>query len=157
MKPIHHRRSIRIKGYDYGQAGLYFVTLCCHDRICRFGYVENGIMVLNEWGRIAHSEWLKTLELRPNVELGAFVVMPNHFHGIIRITRRGEIHAPVESRRGELNSPPLDARGECNSPLRSPSQTIRAIIRGYKSAVTRQLGYFLFSHKKKAAGKIQPL
>lgn len=43
MKPIHHRRSIRIKGYDYGQAGLYFITLCCHDRICRFGHVENGI------------------------------------------------------------------------------------------------------------------
>lgn len=123
MKPIYHRKSIRIQGYDYGQAGLYFVTLCCHDRICHFGHVENGIMILNEWGKIAHSEWLKTSELRPNVQLGAFVVMPNHVHGIIQITRRGE-----------LNSPPL------NSPLRSPSQTIGAIIRGYKSAVTRQLG-----------------
>ena len=134
MKPIHNRKSIRLQGYDYGQAGLYFVTMCCHDRICRFGHVENGKMVLNDWGKIAHSEWLKTSELRPNIELGAFVVMPNHVHGIIHIIRR------MESRGGELNSPMMYSEGECNSPLRSPSQTIGAIIRGYKSAVTRQLG-----------------
>ena len=135
MKPNHHRRSIRIQGYDYGQAGLYFITLCCHDRVCRFGHVENGIMVLNERGRIAHAEWLKTSELRPNVELGAYVVMPNHFHAIIQIIRRGEIHSPMESRTGELHS-----HIRIRVPVRGPSQTIGAIIRGYKSAVTRQLG-----------------
>ena len=137
MKPIYHRRSIRIKGYDYGQAGLYFVTMCCHDRICRFGHIENGIMILNEWGKIAHSEWLKTSDLRPNVQLGEFVVMPNHMHGIIQITRRGEMLSPSTD---SPVSPMMYSEGECNSPLRSPSQTIGAIVRGYKSAVTRQLG-----------------
>jgi REP element-mobilizing transposase RayT len=90
--------------------------------------------------------------LQPNVELGAFVVMPNHFHAIIQITRRGEIHAPVESRRGELHSPPelhspmasrtveLHSHIRIRVPVRGPSQTVGAIIRGYKSAVTRQLG-----------------
>lgn len=53
---IHHRKSIRLKGYDYAQAGLYFITICCQDRICRFGHVENGEMVLNEYGNIANDE-----------------------------------------------------------------------------------------------------
>lgn len=121
----HHRRSIRLKGYDYAQAGLYFITICCENRICRFGSVGNGEMILNEFGKIARDEWLKTPTLRPNTALHEFVIMPNHIHGIIQI------------RRGECNSPLI--RGECNSPLRSPSQTVGAIVRGYKSAVTKQL------------------
>jgi hypothetical protein len=56
----HHRKSIRLKGYDYSQSGLYFITICCQDRICRFGKVENGMMVLNQFGEIAHNEWKKT-------------------------------------------------------------------------------------------------
>ena len=80
---IHHRRSIRLKGYDYSQAGLYFITICCENREHRFGKIENGEMILNEYGQIAFDEWLKTTKIRNNVELGAFIVMPNHMHGII--------------------------------------------------------------------------
>jgi len=92
---IHHRRSIRLKGYDYAQAGLYFITICCQDRACLFGEIQNGEMVLNEYGTIAHNEWIKTHEIRTNVELGEFVIMPNHIHGIIKIMDiggRGELH-----------------------------------------------------------------
>ena len=91
---IHHRRSIRLKGYDYSQAGAYFITICCEDRICRFGDIENGEMKLNEMGLIAHNEWIKTSEIRKNVELDVFVVMPNHIHGIIILNDmgRGELH-----------------------------------------------------------------
>ncbi len=71
---IHHRKSIRMKGYDYAQAGLYFITICCQDRICRFGHVENGEMVLNEYGNIANDEWLRTPILRPIVKLHEYVV-----------------------------------------------------------------------------------
>ncbi len=158
---IHHRRSIRLQGYDYSSEGLYFITICCHNKVCLFGHVVNAAMVLNEYGQVAFNEWMKTPEIRPNVELGEFIVMPNHIHGIIRITRRGELHSPnIESNssdgrgvldtpdyvgdsRGVLNTP--DFMGECNSPqrysprLRGPSQTIGAIVRGYKSAVTKQL------------------
>lgn len=115
---IHHRRSIRLKGYNYSQPGMYFITLCCQNRKCLFGKVVNGQMVLNDMGQIAHNEWLKTMELRDNVELGEFVIMPNHFHAIIQLLFRW---------------------GECNSPQRVPSQTIGAIVRGYKPAVTKQL------------------
>lgn len=190
---IHHRRSIRLKGYDYSSEGLYFITICCHNKVCLFGHVVNGAMVLNEYGQVAFNEWMKTPEIRPNVELGEFIVMPNHIHGIIRITRRGELHSP-DSRgvlntpncelhspdfggesntpnsggesnssdfggdsRGVLNTPDFmgesvspNSEGECNSPqpyspqrysprLQGPSQTIGAIVRGYKSAVTKKL------------------
>jgi len=84
---IHHRRSIRLKGYDYSQAGMYFVTLCCQDMICRFGKIENGEMILNDFGKIAIDEWLKTAEIRKTVVLHDFIVMPNHFHGIIELTQ----------------------------------------------------------------------
>jgi len=80
---IHHRRSIRLKGYDYSQSGLYYVTICCQDRICRFGKIENGEMILNEYGQIAFDEWMKLPERYPNVFLDAFQIMPNHIHGII--------------------------------------------------------------------------
>ncbi|TAF63036.1 MAG: hypothetical protein EAZ55_14575 [Cytophagales bacterium] len=80
---IHHRRSIRLKGYDYSQAGLYFITICCQNRICRFGKIENGEMILNQFGQIAYHEWPKLAERFPNMELDVFQIMPNHMHGII--------------------------------------------------------------------------
>ena len=93
---IHQRRSIRLKGYDYSQAGLYFITICCQDKICRFGKIENGEMILNEYGKIAHNAWMKTSELRPQIELDAFVVMPNHVHGILQICPYGRRLIPLE-------------------------------------------------------------
>jgi putative transposase len=141
---FHHRRSIRLKGYDYAQAGLYFITICCQNRIHRFGHVENGVMVLNEFGTVAYNAWMKTPEIRPNMELGDFVVMPNHIHGIIRLVDGGELHSPnnmpnntPNETMGELHSSIV--WGECNSPLRGPSNNIGAIVRGYKSTVTKQL------------------
>lgn len=83
---IHHRRSIRLKGYDYTQAGLYFITICCENRTCRFGNIENGEMILNEYGMIAYTEWQKLIERFKNFELDVFQIMPNHIHGIIALT-----------------------------------------------------------------------
>lgn len=150
---IHHRRSIRLKGYDYSQAGLYFITICCQDRVCRLGKIENGVMICNELGEIAYREWMKTAELRPQIELDAFMVMPNHIHGILKINEMNmdTLHSPnntgdnMGDNMGECNSP--NNTGECNSPLRSPSNTIGAIIRGYKSSVTKQFGLMGFDEK----------
>jgi REP element-mobilizing transposase RayT len=86
---IHNRRSIRLKGYDYSKAGLYFITICCQDRICRFGEVKNGEMILNEFGLIAYNEWIKLAERFSNFELDVFQIMPNHMHGIISLTTVG--------------------------------------------------------------------
>ena len=81
-----HRRSIRLKGYDYSQAGAYFVTICTQNRACLFGEVVDGKMRLNEAGRMVLVEWNALSERFPVVELDAFVVMPTHIHGIIVIT-----------------------------------------------------------------------
>ena len=83
----HHRRSIRLKGYDYTQPGAYFITLCTQNREHLFGTVIEGEMRLNAWGKIAREEWFTTARLRPYVRLDEreFVVMPNHVHGIIWI------------------------------------------------------------------------
>lgn len=82
----HHRRSIRLKGYDYTQAGAYFVTLCIRNRDCLLGEIIQGIMHLSPFGRIVEKEWYRTATVRRNVELDAFVIMPNHIHGIIILT-----------------------------------------------------------------------
>jgi REP element-mobilizing transposase RayT len=118
--------------------------------------------MLNEYGKIAYNEWLKTPNIRSNIQLDVFIVMPNHIHGIIVITDnaagRGVLHTPHDdtphgdtpaSNKGVLHTPhdntPASNKGVCNTPLRSPSNTVGAIIRGYKSAVTKQmheLGFF---------------
>lgn len=81
--PIHHRRSMRLKGYDYAHAGLYFVTLIRQRRVPLFGEIIDGEMRLNRYGEIVREEWERISAVRPAVELGAFVVMPNHIHGIL--------------------------------------------------------------------------
>jgi REP element-mobilizing transposase RayT len=88
-------------------------------------------MKLNEFGIIAQNEWLKTADIRADVELGEFVIMPNHMHAIVGLSGLSDWQNSPSS----IN----DETGVFNTPLRSPSQTIGAIVRGYKSAVTRQL------------------
>jgi REP element-mobilizing transposase RayT len=100
---IHHRRSIRLKGYDYSQAGLYFVTICTQDRIFRFGNIVNGEMFLNEFGQIAHNEWLKLPERFPNVEYDVFQIMPNHVHGIILLVDVGAGFTPAQNGDANIN------------------------------------------------------
>lgn len=82
---IHHRRSIRLKGYDYSREGLYFITICVHDRACLFGEITNGKMALTDTGKIAGDYWFNIPEHFPHAVLHEFIVMPNHIHGIIEI------------------------------------------------------------------------
>lgn len=82
---IHHRKSIRLKGYDYSQAGLYFITICVQDRECLFGKIVDGEMILNDAGKMADNEWVKIPERFTNVQLHEYVLMPNHFHAIMQI------------------------------------------------------------------------
>ena len=78
-------RSLRLKGYDYTQTGVYFVTICAYRQANLFGSIADGEMVANNVGRIVADEWMRTGLLRAYVELDTFVVMPNHLHGIIGI------------------------------------------------------------------------
>jgi len=82
---FHHRRSIRLKGYDYSQAGLYFVTICVKNHTCLFGKIRNREMQLNDAGRMVETEWIKISERFKNIHLHEYIVMPNHFHAILEI------------------------------------------------------------------------
>ena len=92
---IHHRRSIRLKGYDYSKAGMYFITICCQNRICRFGEIvifENiPTMKLNDAGKMVDEQWLAMVERFPNIELHEYSIMPNHFHCILEILSMDKI------------------------------------------------------------------
>jgi len=87
---IHHRRSIRLQGYDYTNAGIYFVTICCHQRQHLFGEIDNGKMKISAIGQIVSNLWQKIPQSFPNVELDGFILMPDHLHGIIIISESKE-------------------------------------------------------------------
>jgi REP element-mobilizing transposase RayT len=79
---IHHRKSIRLKGYDYSQAGLYFITICVQDRECLFGNIENGEMILNDAGQMVEKWYYELGNKYPDIKCHEMMVMPNHFHCI---------------------------------------------------------------------------
>jgi REP element-mobilizing transposase RayT len=84
---IHHRQSVRLRGFDYAKEGFYFVTICVQNRVCLFGDVQNKSMILNQYGEIAHRKWEQLPQHWPHIKLGAFQIMPNHLHGIIILER----------------------------------------------------------------------
>ena len=143
----YHRRSIRLAGYNYSEFGYYFITICTENRLCLFGEIKNDEMILNDLGKIVEEEWLNTEKIRPNVELNEFVVMPNHIHGIVIIKYKMEIGG-----RGVLQYARNNKQGEYQSGgeyqfapttrLRSPTQTIGSIIRGFKSATAKRINIY---------------
>jgi REP element-mobilizing transposase RayT len=84
---IHHRRSIRLQNYDYSQQGAYFVTICTLQRECLFGEIIEREIQLNDYGKIVLKWWNKLNQHFPKVETDAFVIMPNHIHGIVVIEK----------------------------------------------------------------------
>lgn len=86
----HKRKSIRLKGYDYSQGGLYFITICTQNRRHLFGTITNGEMNINSAGKMIAHHWEHLVELFPIINLHVSVVMPNHLHGIIGIVEEEE-------------------------------------------------------------------
>jgi len=123
------RRSTRLRDFDYAQAGAYFVTICTRERVCLFGEVVGEVMRLNDAGKVVKACWLAVSTHFPDVDLDAFVVMPNHLQGIVVITDRVV---------GAKNVSPLrDNVDTRRRPIQSPSKTIGSIVRGFKNGVTK--------------------
>ena len=131
---IHHRKSIRLQGYDYTSAGAYFITIVTYQRECLFGEIQNGEMTLSAMGQIADENWRAIPEHFPQVVLGAFVLMPNHVHGVIIINERSD--APASERRGTPWRAPINNNEKFGEPV---SGSLATIIRQYKSSVTRRI------------------
>ncbi len=90
----HHRKTIRLKGYDYSNAGAYFVTICVQNRECLFGEIQNGKMILNDFGKIIDHHWRNIPSHFQNVALDEYIVMPNHFHGVLWLVGDGNTATP---------------------------------------------------------------
>lgn len=136
---LPQRRSIRLKGYDYSQAGLYFITICTKNRACLFGQIENGAMILNDAGQSAQKCWTEIPHHFLNTQLHEHIIMPNHIHGIIEIVDMDIVRADtVDTDIVRANDYSPRRISPQSSPRRiSPSRTIGSIIRGYKIGVTK--------------------
>lgn len=132
-----HRKSIRLKEYDYSQAGAYFVTICAHERQCVFSEIADGQLRLNEIGRIVEDEWRKTAEIRGNVEMDVSVIMPNHLHGILIITDSAVgATRDIANGRGMARHAPTTMQRKFGQPIPG---TLPTIIGAFKSAVTKRI------------------
>jgi REP element-mobilizing transposase RayT len=149
----HHRRSIRLKGYDYSSEGAYYVTIVAQGRECLFGEIIDGEMHLSKYGEIIQKWWDEIPVHFPNVELGAFVIMPNHVHGIIFILddRRGEVISPRDhanannqenvnniNQGGGINDEGVKTKNQGGgTPLRKP--TLGQIVAYFKYQSTKEM------------------
>lgn len=129
----HHRRSIRLRNYDYSQPGAYFVTICTYQKQPWFGEIKNGQMYLNQLGKIVADEWLKTCKIRPNFQLDEWVIMPNHFHVIVIINDYSGDDQSLGAR-----DAPLDL-GARDAPPQQKPNSLSSCIAGFKSAVTKRI------------------
>jgi REP element-mobilizing transposase RayT len=153
----HHRRSIRLQGFDYTQPGAYFITTVTRDRACLFGQVIDGEMRLNDAGEIARQCWLDIPNHFSNAQLDEFVIMPNHVHGVIVLVESSDMTYNVGARHAvplpnDAVPLPNDAMPLPNDAVPLPrdlskgekfgnpiSGSIPTIVRSYKSAVTKRI------------------
>jgi len=115
---IKSRKNIRLRHYDYSQAGLYFITICIQQHKCLLGNIDDGVMILNNAGKETSQCWLEITNFFPSVILHQHVIMPNHLHGIIEL-----LGAPLASR---TRAPTRDA------------PTVGDVIGGFKSISTNR-------------------
>jgi len=131
----NHRRSVRLRGYDYASTGMYFVTICAHDRGEIFGHIVgvDGVgasgrspLQLNAFGMIVEDEWIKSAKIRREIVLDQYIIMPDHMHGIVIINNDG-------LGRGEQPlAPTMITPG-------MKSKSIGAMVAGFKSIVTKRI------------------
>lgn len=151
FKNTYRIKSARLAGYDYRNEGLYFVTICTKNKFHYFGEIENGNLLLNEIGLIAHRYWVEIPQHFNHVSLDEFVIMPDHMHGIICIDEKREIDRPsvetynytsqntiIENEINETyNYTSLQIpKNQHFQNLSAPAKSLSTIIRAYKSAVT---------------------
>jgi len=159
---MRDRTNPRHARFDYRASAAYFVTVCTDDRRCLFGRVRRGRMVLNEYGQIVANEWERSEEMRDEVVLDAFVVMPNHLHGIVclvppgveEVTPRGyDLDVGPNSlrsenasnddvgttRRSSLHEREEDSKETKDLPNGPSANSLSAMVGGFKAAVTKRV------------------
>ncbi|MCL5257095.1 MAG: transposase [Chloroflexi bacterium] len=126
------RHTLRLTDYDYSQPGAYFLTLCTYDKKPLLGEVLDGQVKLSQYGSIIEREWLRTSEIRSEVELDEFVIMPNHLHCIVFFKE------PQADRDRAHGRAPLQEGASDSQDLRKP-RSLGSLVAGFKSAATTQI------------------
>lgn len=134
---IHKRKSIRLKGYDYSQAGLYFITICCQNRACLFGEIKNSEMVLNDAGKIVEKWYFELKNKFPDIQCHEMTIMPNHFHCIIEnVGILGEyVGADLRVCPNILGEQPKNILGEHVEHVGSP---LHSVVQWFKTMTTNE-------------------
>jgi putative transposase len=142
MKPqnLRQRHSIRLKGYDYTQAGAYFITIVTDQRVCLFGDISNDQINLTPFGIVAQREWMHLPGRFQNLQFDAFVIMPNHLHGIMLLAEPGTVGDSIPEiasihHRAPTQTGPSEAFG------RPVPSSIPTMVRSYKAAVTVRINH----------------
>ncbi len=136
---IHQRRSIRLKCCDYTNAGAYFVTICTCGKEHLFGNITNREMRLNEFGGIVGKEWRQTGYIRKSLELDEFIVMPNHFHGIIILNEPVAPRSVNKRQVAHETKNPKDRAIHRIAPTTLQANSIGSIIGQFKSIVKKNI------------------
>jgi REP element-mobilizing transposase RayT len=123
FKDKYRIESTRLKEWDYSSPGYYFVTMCTQNRECAFGEIVNGQMQLSSIGKIVAEEWQKTEQIRENIELDEWIIMPNHIHAIVVIE---------DDKKNNVET-------HCNASLQINKNNLSYIIRGFKSSATKRI------------------
>jgi REP element-mobilizing transposase RayT len=130
----HHRRSIRMDGFDYSAPGSYFITICTSNRECLLGNVVDGEMRLNRCGEIVSAEWARSARLRPTLRLDAVIVMPNHLHGIVALVEERAV--------GAHSCAPLPTA----NPLSRSPRSIASFVAQFKATTARRINAVRGTH-----------
>jgi putative transposase len=130
---FNSRKSPRLQGFDYRSPGAYFVTICAFGRECIFGRIDHAEMVENDIGQIVSSAWTKIPDHHPHVELDAFIVMPNHIHGIVLLQDTLTSNPSVGTR------PAVSKQNIPESFGQPVADSLGTVIRSFKSSTTREI------------------
>ncbi len=145
FKDKYRIKSARLQNWDYSASGMYFITICTANRKYFFGEIENGKMQLNEIGQCVKQQWLKTFEMRPdmNLQMGEYMVMPNHFHAIIIIgdnqynmKRGANAQRGGDDHRRDATHCVSTTTNASTNKFGSQHKNLASIVRGFKSSVT---------------------
>jgi putative transposase len=139
---IHHRRSIRLKGYDYSQKGVHFVTICIQQYACLLGTIKEGQMFPNMVGEMIQRWWLEVEHKFPDIEIEAYMVMPNHFHGIVY--NLGMVNSNIGV---DLGVCPCDRGEHVGSPLHRVVQWFKTMTTNEYIRNVKQHGWQRFDRR----------
>jgi REP element-mobilizing transposase RayT len=158
--------SNRLKGWDYSSEAMYFITLVTQNRECNLGYIENEKMILSDFGKIMESEWLKSFDIRNELFLDEYIIMPNHLHAIVVIDKTDDVETHgvethgvethgvethgVETHGVETHGVETHGRASLQSPSQSPlhrlPKSISSFIGGFKSAINSKIDDYIDEH-----------